>query len=181
MFQQIFAAVWYSKGIWRTWCSQKASEIYSSLVWMKILENKHFSAPNSNQRVPGLQVFYGLKNRTTSSSHCTMPKAAMAITWPHYKLRCSYTSLTPKRLKAIFRPFLKFGQAIVKAIFIKNSSIKLWIGGLVLAPSRTTIHMIPIFGLVLMSQNVFFFSIRTAKKLLIIKFFLLKLFSLILI
>jgi hypothetical protein len=29
--------------------------------------------------------------------------------------------LTPKGLKAIFRPFLKFGQAIVKAIFIKNS------------------------------------------------------------
>jgi hypothetical protein len=30
-------------------------------------------------------------------------------------------SLTPKGPKAIFRPFLKFGQAIVKAIFIKNS------------------------------------------------------------
>jgi hypothetical protein len=29
--------------------------------------------------------------------------------------------LTPKRPKAIFRHFLKFGQAIVKAIFIKNS------------------------------------------------------------
>jgi hypothetical protein len=29
--------------------------------------------------------------------------------------------LTPKGPKAFFRPFLKFGQAIVKAIFIKNS------------------------------------------------------------
>jgi hypothetical protein len=29
--------------------------------------------------------------------------------------------LIPKGPKAIFRPFLKFGQAIVKAIFIKNS------------------------------------------------------------
>jgi hypothetical protein len=28
--------------------------------------------------------------------------------------------LTPEGPKAIFRPFLKFGQAIVKAIFIKN-------------------------------------------------------------
>jgi hypothetical protein len=30
-------------------------------------------------------------------------------------------SLIPKGPKAIFRPFLKFGQAIVKAIFTKNS------------------------------------------------------------
>jgi hypothetical protein len=30
-------------------------------------------------------------------------------------------SLTPKGPKAIFRPFLKFGEAIVNAIFIKNS------------------------------------------------------------
>jgi hypothetical protein len=31
------------------------------------------------------------------------------------------SKLTPKGTKAIFRLFLKFGQAIVKAIFIKNS------------------------------------------------------------
>jgi hypothetical protein len=30
-------------------------------------------------------------------------------------------SLTPKGPKTIFKPFLKFGQAIVKAIYIKNS------------------------------------------------------------
>jgi hypothetical protein len=29
--------------------------------------------------------------------------------------------LTPKGPKAIFRPFLKFGQAVVKAIFFQNS------------------------------------------------------------
>jgi hypothetical protein len=29
--------------------------------------------------------------------------------------------LIPKGSKAIFKPFLKFGQAIVKTIFIKNS------------------------------------------------------------
>jgi hypothetical protein len=32
-----------------------------------------------------------------------------------------YLNLTPKGPKAIFRPLLKFGHAIVKAIFIKNS------------------------------------------------------------
>jgi hypothetical protein len=31
------------------------------------------------------------------------------------------SGLIPKGPKAIFRPLLKFGQAIVKAIFIKNS------------------------------------------------------------
>jgi hypothetical protein len=64
-----------------------------------------------------------------------------------------YGILTPKGPKAIFRPFLKFGQAIVKAIFIKNSWIKLWIGGLVVASRRTNFYKIPIFGLVLMSQK----------------------------
>jgi hypothetical protein len=72
------------------------------------------------------------------------------------------TTLTPKGPKAIFRPFLKFGQAIVKTIFIKHSWIKLWIGGLVLASRCTNFYKIPIFGLVLMSQNTFFSSIRAA-------------------
>jgi hypothetical protein len=44
----------------------------------------------------------------------------------------------------------------VKAIFIKNLWTKLWIGGLVLASRRTTFYKIPIFGLVIMSQNAFF-------------------------
>jgi hypothetical protein len=78
--------------------------------------------------------------------------------------------LTPNGPMTILRPFLKFGQAIVKDIFIKNSWIKLWIGGLVLASRRTKFYKIPVFGLVFMSQNVFFFSIWAAKKLFIIKF-----------
>jgi hypothetical protein len=79
--------------------------------------------------------------------------------------------LIPKGPETIFKPFLKFGQAIVKAIFIKNSWIKLWTCGLVLASRRTNFYKILIFGLVLMSQNTFFFSIRVAKKLFIIKCF----------
>jgi hypothetical protein len=38
----------------------------------------------------------------------------------------SKSQLTPKGPEIIFKPFLKFGQAIVKAIFIKNSWIKMW-------------------------------------------------------
>jgi hypothetical protein len=79
--------------------------------------------------------------------------------------------LTPKGLETIFKPFLKFGQAIVKAIFIKNSWIKLWTCGLVLASRRNNFYKIPIFGLVLMPQNMFFSSIRAAKKVFIIKVF----------
>jgi hypothetical protein len=79
--------------------------------------------------------------------------------------------LTPKSLETIFKPFLKFGQATVKAIFIKNSWIKLWTCGLELASRLTKFYKILVFGLVLMFQNTFFFSIRAAKKLLIIKFF----------
>jgi hypothetical protein len=71
-------------------------------------------------------------------------------------------NLIPKGPETIFKPFLKFGQAIVKAIFIKNSWIKLWTCGLVLASRRTNFYKIPIFGLVLMSQNTFFFSKRAA-------------------
>jgi hypothetical protein len=37
--------------------------------------------------------------------------------------QCAPNDLTYKRQKAIFMPFLKFGQAIVKAIFIKHSWI----------------------------------------------------------
>jgi hypothetical protein len=81
--------------------------------------------------------------------------------------------LTPKVPETIFKPFLKFGQAIVKTIFIKNSWIKLWTCGLVLASRRIHFYKIPIFGLVLMSRNMFFLSFlstRAAKKLFIIKF-----------
>jgi hypothetical protein len=80
--------------------------------------------------------------------------------------------LTPKGPETIFKPFLKFRQATVKAIFIKNSWIKLWTCGLVLASRHTNFYKIPIFGLVLMSQNTLFYNtIQAAKKLFIIKFF----------
>jgi hypothetical protein len=39
----------------------------------------------------------------------------------HPEVARSFRRLTPKGPKAIFRPFLKSGQAIVKAISIKNS------------------------------------------------------------
>jgi hypothetical protein len=62
-----------------------------------------------------------------------------------------------KNVMAIFRPSLKFGQAIVKVIFIKNSWIFLWTCGLVLASRRTNFYKTPIFGLIIMFQNAFFF------------------------
>jgi hypothetical protein len=100
----------------------------------------------------------------------------------YYLLSFYSPFLTPQGPKAIFEPFFKFGQAIVKAIFIKNSWTFLWTCGLVLASRRTKFYKIPHFGLVVMSQNVlFFFSTRVAKKLFIIKFFWLKFFTLILI
>jgi hypothetical protein len=44
---------------------------------------------------------------------------SMGVIWC---LTCSNKfSLTPKGPETIFKPFLKFGQAIVKAIFIKKS------------------------------------------------------------
>jgi hypothetical protein len=66
--------------------------------------------------------------------------------------------LSPKGPKAIFKPFLKFGQATVKAIFIKNSWTFLWTCGLILASRRTNFYKNPIFSLVVMSQNAFCFQ-----------------------
>jgi hypothetical protein len=118
------------------------------------------------------------KTRSFNRCGCLEPKTwCTMINWLRRKKllskrnNLSISILTPKGLKAIFRPFLKFGQAIVKAIFIKNSWIKLWIGGLVLASRRTKFYKISNFVLVIMSQNEFFFSIWAAKKLFIIKFF----------
>jgi hypothetical protein len=81
-FQQIFAAVWYREGIWRAWCSRKASEIYSLLVWMKILENKHSSAQkrpkqqSTNSWSPSFlrfkklyHIFFTLHHAQSSSGH----------------------------------------------------------------------------------------------------------------
>jgi hypothetical protein len=62
-------------------------------------------------------------------SHYILAKYGGSLHLPHIQyshcIRSPTTRtlflLTPKGPKAIFRPFLKFGQAIVKAIFIKNS------------------------------------------------------------
>jgi hypothetical protein len=79
--------------------------------------------------------------------------------------------LTPEGPETIFKSFLKFGQAIVKAIFIKNSWIKLWTCGLVLASRHTNFYKIPIFGLVLMPQNMFFSQYGQLKNYLLLSFF----------
>jgi hypothetical protein len=87
-----------------------------------------------------------------------------------YKMTLMYL-LALKGPETIFKPFLKFGQAIVKAIFIKNSWIKLWKCGLVLASRCTNFYKIPIFGLVLMSQNTFFYQYGQLKNFLLLSFF----------
>jgi hypothetical protein len=43
------------------------------------------------------------------------------ITFALFIIKIFDFMLTPKGPKAIFRPFLKFGQAILKTIIIKNS------------------------------------------------------------
>jgi hypothetical protein len=75
--------------------------------------------------------------------------------------------LTPKGPETIFKPFLK---AIVKAIFIKNSWIKLWTCGLVLASRRTNFYKIPIFGTHVL-KCVFFSQIGQLKNFLLLRFF----------
>jgi hypothetical protein len=59
----------------------------------------------------------------------------------------------------------------VKAIFIKNSWIFLWICGLVLALRCTNFYKIPTFNLVVMSQNVFFSQNGQLKNFLLLSFF----------
>jgi hypothetical protein len=46
---------------------------------------------------------------------CSLMACVPEVLWPVFWL------LTPKGPETIFMPFLKFGQAIMKAIFIKNS------------------------------------------------------------
>ena len=79
--------------------------------------------------------------------------------------------LTPKGPKAISIPFLKFGQPIVKATSIKNSWIFLWTCGFVLASRCTNFYKIPIFSLVIMYQNAFFFSTQVAWKVFLVEIF----------
>jgi hypothetical protein len=60
---------------------------------------------------------------------------------------------TPKGPRPFFDPFLKFGQAIVEAIFVQKISNFWRTCGLVLASRRTNFYKIPIFGLGVMPQK----------------------------
>jgi hypothetical protein len=69
---------------------------------------------------------------------------------------------------------LKFGQAIVDAIFVQKISKFWWTRGLVLALRRTNFYKIPIFGLGVMPQKHNSFVLgaaRATKKLFILKLF----------
>ena len=61
--------------------------------------------------------------------------------------------LTPKGLEAIFQAFLKFGQAIVDAIFVQKNLNFWWICSLVVASRCTNFYKITIFGLGAMPQK----------------------------
>jgi hypothetical protein len=71
--------------------------------------------------------------------------------------------LTPKGRSAVFGPFLKFGQAIVDAIFVPKFSTFRWTCGLVLASRRTKPYKILIFGLGIMPQKQNPSEVRAAR------------------
>jgi hypothetical protein len=69
------------------------------------------------------------------------------------ELKSLHGVLTPKGRSPIFGPFLKFGQAIVDAIFDQKISNFWWTCGLVLASRGTNSYKILIFGLGVMPQK----------------------------
>jgi hypothetical protein len=78
------------------------------------------------------------------------------------------TIFNPLVLEAIFQAFLKFGQAIVDAMFVQKISKFWWTCGLILASRCTNFYKIPIFGLGVMPQTLLFFGqLRQPKKLFI--------------
>jgi hypothetical protein len=82
----------------------------------------------------------------------------------------------------IFNPFWKFGQATLKAIFIKKSRNQLWTCDLVLSWRRINFYTVPTFISVPLSQDTFFSPrFMHHKKNLIKKCCYFKLFSVILI
>jgi hypothetical protein len=85
-----------------------------------------------------------------------------------------FATLTPKHLRLFFGPFLKFGQAIIDAIFVQKISNFWWTCGLVLASSCTNFYKILISSLGAMPQKQNYFEVRAAwatKKLFILKLF----------
>jgi hypothetical protein len=88
--------------------------------------------------------------------------------------------LTPKGPRPFFGPFLKFGQAIVDAIFVPKISNFWRTCGLVLASRRTNFYEIPISNLEAMPQKQNYFEVWAAwvaKKLFIFKLFWVGFFS----
>jgi hypothetical protein len=78
------------------------------------------------------------------------------------------SNLTPKGQSPFFGLFLKFGQAIVDAIFVQKFSNFLWTCGLVLASRRTNFYKMFVqkisnflwtCGLVLASRRINFYEI----------------------
>jgi hypothetical protein len=100
--------------------------------------------------------------------------------WCHFQCNCynlnmkSFVFLNPKGPRPFLGPFLKFGQAIVDAIFVQKISNFRWTCGLVLASRRTYFYKILISNLGAMPQKQNYFEVwaaRAAKKLFILKLF----------
>jgi hypothetical protein len=88
--------------------------------------------------------------------------------------------LIPKAPRPFFGPLLKFGQAIVDAIFVQKISNFQWTCGLVLASRCTNIYEIPISSLGAMLQKQNYFEVQAtqaAKNLFILKLFWVEFFS----
>jgi hypothetical protein len=114
---------------------------------------------------------WGLSYSHTSLVYCRLStlernSSSYETMWPLY-------DLTPKGPRPFFGPFLKFGQAIVDAIFVQKISNFRWTCGLVLASRRTNFNEIPISSLGAMLQKNYFEVRATwaAKKLFIFKLF----------
>jgi hypothetical protein len=79
-------------------------------------------------------------------------------------------TLTPKGRSSFLGPFLRFGQAIVDAIFVQKISNFRWTCGLVLASRRTNFYKIPNSSLGAIPQKQIYFevwAVWAAKKLFI--------------
>jgi hypothetical protein len=91
---------------------------------------------------------------------------ALDSAWCHLQCDCydlNVKFLTPKGPRPFFGPFLKFGQAIVDAIFVQKISNFRWTCGLVLASRRTSFYKIPIYSLGAMLQKQNYFEVRAAR------------------
>jgi hypothetical protein len=65
--------------------------------------------------------------------------------------------INPKGWSPFCGPYLKFGQAIVDAIFVQKISNFWWTYGIALASRRINVYQIPIYGNIVMSPKHSFF------------------------